>query len=81
MSAPSKANPPRPGRPQTGRPPARPDGNTRTVPISMFPADLADLDALAASIAEPGMIPNRSAAFRLVMREWREEARGGSAGG
>ena len=71
MPAPSKANPPRPGRPRTGRP-ARPGGNTVTVPLSMLPSDLAELDAIAADLAEPGMPPNRSAAFRLVMHERRE---------
>lgn len=68
--APSSSDPPRPGRPRTGRP-ARPGGNTVTVPLSMLPADLAELDALAASLSEPGLPSNRSAAFRLVMREWR----------
>ncbi len=65
------SKPPRPGRPRTGRP-ARPGGNTVTVALSMLPADLAELDALAASLAEPGLPPSRSAALRLVMREWRE---------
>lgn len=68
---PTNAKPPRPGRPRTGRPP-RPGGNTVTVAVSMLPSDLAELDALASSLAEPGLPPSRSAAFRLVLREWRE---------
>jgi hypothetical protein len=36
--------------------------------ISMLPADLAELDALACRLAEPGLLPNRSAAFRAALR-------------
>lgn len=42
--------------------------NTIRVQISMLPSDLLDLDALAARLAEPGLEPNRSAAFRTALR-------------
>jgi metal-responsive CopG/Arc/MetJ family transcriptional regulator len=44
--------------------------NTVRVMISMLPTDLAELDALAARLAEPGLSPNRSAAFRTALREY-----------
>jgi hypothetical protein len=42
--------------------------NTVRIMLSMLPADLAALDALAAKQADPGMPPNRSAAFRVALR-------------
>lgn len=44
--------------------------NTVRVMISMLPADLAELDALAARLSEPGLSPNRSAAFRVALRSF-----------
>ena len=63
--------PPRPGRPRTGRPRLA-DRNTERVQVSMLPAERIELDALAADWAEPGLPPNRSAAWRRIFREWRE---------
>lgn len=50
--------------------PEKQSRNTVRVMISMLPADLAELDALAARISEPGLTPNRSAAFRHALREY-----------
>ena len=68
----SASNPPRPGRPRTGRPRLEPDRNTERVQISMLPAERVELDALADEWAEPGLPGNRSAAWRRIFREWRE---------
>ncbi len=43
--------------------------NTERVLISLLPDDLLALDAIAAEIAEPGMVPNRSAAVREMIRD------------
>jgi hypothetical protein len=72
----TNARPPRPGRPREGRP-AAPAGNTLKIPISMTPADHADLEAFAREWAEPGMPPNRSGAWRRILREWRAFSRDG----
>jgi hypothetical protein len=77
--APKPKSPPRPGRPRSGRPRIA-DRNTERVQLSMLPAERAGLDAIAAEWTEPGMPPNRSAAWRRIWREWtewREERRGG----
>lgn len=56
--------------PQRGRP--RLSRRTaERVQISLLPEDREALDAIAEEQAEPGMPPNRSAAFRRVLREWR----------
>jgi hypothetical protein len=48
----------------------RRDRGTVRIQLSILPADLVELDTIAADIAEPGMMRNRSAAFRKVLREW-----------
>jgi hypothetical protein len=42
--------------------------NVLRVQLSILPADLAALDAIAAALAEPGLAPNRSAALRYLIR-------------
>jgi hypothetical protein len=42
--------------------------NTVLVPLSLLPAELAELDALAARLARPGHRANRSDAARELLR-------------
>jgi hypothetical protein len=44
--------------------------NTVQVPIHLLPAELAELDALAAELAEPGRRPNRSMTVRKLLDHW-----------
>lgn len=64
---------PRRGRPRLSR------RTAERVQISLLPEDREALDQIATELGEPGMPPNRSAAFRRVLREWRE-ARSGESG-
>ncbi len=48
--------------------------NTLRVQVSILPSDLAELDALAARMCDPGFSPNRSAALRVALRGYFEHA-------
>lgn len=52
------------------RPPSDAGRNVIRVQITMLPADLVELDAVASEMSEPGMARNRSGAFRRILREW-----------
>lgn len=44
--------------------------NAVQVMLTFLPAELAELDALAAELAEPGRRPNRSFAVRQLLDHW-----------